>query len=75
MCASSKEGGGDFPLTHAKTGTADLLVGTELDVRTIFRFTWATPDVVARMTLIQWSISSTEAACACLSCRVVAGLG
>lgn len=75
MCASSREGGGDFPVTHAKTGTADLLVETELDVRIIFTFTWTTPDAVARMTLIQQSSSSTEAECACLDCRVVAGLG
>lgn len=67
-CASSREGGGNFPVTHAKTGTADVLLGTELDVRTIFTFTWVTPDVVARMTLIQWSIGSTEAKCACLPC-------
>lgn len=61
MCASSKEGGDDPPVTDAKTGTADLLAGTEPDVRTAFAFTWTTPDVAARMTLIQWSNSSAEA--------------
>lgn len=52
------EGGEDIPLTN-KTGTAYLLVGTELDVRTIFTFT--IQDIVARMTLNEWS---TEAECA-----------
>lgn len=51
-------------MTDAKTGTADLLVGTELDVRTIFTFTVAIPDVVSRLTLIQWSNGSTEPASA-----------
>lgn len=59
-------------MTDDKTGTADLLEGTKFDIRFIFTFTWMTPCVVARMTLIQWSNNSTEAACACLSCRVIA---
>lgn len=74
MFASSRQRGDNFSVTGDKTGNAGLLVGTELDVRTIFTFTWTNPDVVARMTLIQWSNSSTEAVCACLSCRVIAGL-
>lgn len=41
-------------------------MGTELDVRTVFTFTWTAPDMAARMTLIQLSNSSTEAECVCL---------
>lgn len=59
-------------MTDDKTGTADLLEGTEFDVRFISMFTWTTPCVVARMTLIQWSNNSTVAASACLRCRVIA---
>lgn len=35
MCASSREGD-DFPVTDDKTGTAELLAWTEMDVRTVF---------------------------------------
>lgn len=61
MCASSREGGGNLPVTDAKTGAADSLAGTELNVRTAFTFTCTTPDVAARMTLIQRSNSSAGA--------------
>lgn len=72
MCVSSREGGDVFPVTDDKTGTADLSVATESDVRTIFTSTWKTPDVVATMTLVWWSNGATEAECACLSRRVLA---
>lgn len=49
MCACSREERHYDPVTDDKTGTADTLAGTELDVRTFFTFPWTTQDMAARL--------------------------
>lgn len=59
MCACSREGRDNRSVTGIKLELLTCLEGLYWIGASVFTSTWVIPDALARITLIQWSNSST----------------